>query len=236
MRTLSLDVRAEGVKQALRITNYNSERSAYRPRERSYSGTSTRQDTASTFGSVEAFEAISQDVPTTLTFSLRLAGIGISLINRKIVEVLYTTAKDTKLDYSDSPISRSVNFSCGTLQVDNQLHEAIYPVLVQPTPISKEASRVAALPTIQASMSWLKDQGTFFVLLICAAKLFSTTQRMVYFSSNTVQFFSKHLPLRRMKIFSLLYTILHRLRAFHGRLQKRQSELPEIVSSPRLLI
>ncbi|TFK77101.1 vacuolar protein sorting-associated protein 13 [Pluteus cervinus] len=165
IKTLSLDVRADGHRQTLRISNYNSERSVYRPRERSYSGTLTRQDTVNTLNSGEVFEAVSVDYPMIFTFNLKLAGIGLSLINRKMVEVVYVSVTDLKLDYFDNPLSQAINISFGTLQVDNQLHEAIYPVIVQPTPIPKDRSDVAALPTIQASVTWLKDQahGVFFV-------------------------------------------------------------------------
>lgn len=76
-----------------------------------------------------------------------------------MVEVVYVSMDALKFEYTDSPVAQAVNLSCGTLQVDNQLHDAIYPVVLQPTPIAKESTGVAALPTVQASVIWLKDQG-----------------------------------------------------------------------------
>jgi len=154
---VSLDVRADGHKQVLRITNYNPEYSLYKPRNRSNSGSIARQDTIAS--STEAFEAITEEVKPTLTFNVELAGIGISLVNRRMIEVVYVSMDTLKFEYMNSTVAQAVNLSCGTLQLDNQLHDAIFPVILQPTPIPKESNGVAALPTVQSSVIWLKDQG-----------------------------------------------------------------------------
>ncbi|KAI0068196.1 hypothetical protein BV25DRAFT_1793389 [Artomyces pyxidatus] len=160
---VSLDVRASGHKQILRITNYVMEQSLYRPKYRASSST-LRVDTIS--GSHEAlFEAVTEDLPPTFAFHLDFEGIGISLINRRVVEIIYLSSENLKFDYTSSAAAQAVNISCGVLQIDNQLHDALYPVVLQPTPISKEASDVAALPCIQGSVIWLNDQehGVLFV-------------------------------------------------------------------------
>lgn len=158
---MSLDVRADGPKQVLRITNYNAERSLYKPKHRS-SGISSRQDTISS--TAEAFEAITEEIVPTLAFNLEFAGIGMSLVNRKMVEVVYVSADALRFEYTNSNVAQAVNLSCGTLQIDNQLHDAIYPVVLQPTPIAKES---AALPTVQASVIWLNDQGNLSPYHLC---------------------------------------------------------------------
>jgi vacuolar protein sorting-associated protein 13A/C len=114
---------------------------------------------------VEAFEAVLEDVPPTMTFKLNLEGVGVSLINRKLAEVVYLTGLGLKFEYTMSPIAQAVNLSCGSLQVDNQLHDALFPVVLQPTPLSSSAREVAALPTVQASVIWLTDEahGVLFV-------------------------------------------------------------------------
>lgn len=154
---MSLDVRADGHRQILRITNYVAERSVYKPKRRDTIGLK-RSDTA--VSHAEAFEAVTEEVPPTFSFDIDFAGIGISLVNRKMVEVIYLTANELKFEYNNSPISQAVTISCGALEIDNQLHEALYPVVLQPTPIPREANGVAALPTVQASVIWLKDQGS----------------------------------------------------------------------------
>lgn len=76
-----------------------------------------------------------------------------------MLEVVYISANALKFEYSSSAVAQAVNLSCGSFQIDNQLHDAIYPVVLQPTPITKEASGIAASPTIQGSVIWLNDQG-----------------------------------------------------------------------------
>ncbi len=83
---LSLDVRADGNKQVLSITNYNADVSLYKPRQRSMSLTSARQDTISSSG--DGFEVVNATVQPTLTFSIEFSGIGISLVNRRLLEIV----------------------------------------------------------------------------------------------------------------------------------------------------
>lgn len=142
----------------LRIINYVAERSPYKPKRRDTTDLK-RSDTA--ISSAEAFEAVTEEVLPTFSFDVDFAGIGVSLVNRKMVEVIYITADALKFEYNDSPVAQAVTLSCGALEIDNQLHDAIYPVLLQPTPIVKGSNGVAALPTVQGSVIWLKDQGQF---------------------------------------------------------------------------
>jgi len=108
---------------------------------------------------LDSFEAVSEESKPLMTFTLDLAGIGVSLINRRLMEVIYATLDQLKFEYVDSSVAQAVTLSCGSLQVDNQLHDALFPVILQPTPLPKGAAEVGALPTIQASIIWLKDQG-----------------------------------------------------------------------------
>ena len=121
-------------------------------------------------------------------FTLDLEGIGLSLMNKKMLEVVYLSMNSLKFEYSSSPVAQAVNLSLGALQIDNQLHDAIYPVLLQPTPIPKDASAVAAQPTIQASAIWLNDQGELSATITKHERLTSVSQPTVYSSSSTVRF------------------------------------------------
>ena len=140
----------------LRITRYDPEISLYKPRRRQ-SGSLVRQETVS--GSQEAFEAVQDEVAPTLSFSLDLEGIGVSLINRRMIEVVYSSLNGLKFEYTNSPVAQSVNVVCANLQIDNQLHDALFPVVLQPMPIPRNVTSVASLPTVQGSLIWLKDQG-----------------------------------------------------------------------------
>lgn len=109
--------------------------------------------------SQEAFEAVTEEVAPTLAFKLDFEGIGMSLINRRLVEVVYLTVQQLKFEYTSSPVAQAVNLSVGSLQIDNQLHDGAFPVVLQPTPLSRELKNAAALPTVQGSVIWLNDQG-----------------------------------------------------------------------------
>ena len=153
-----MDVRADGYQQILRISNYHPDRSVYKPRAPN-SSLSARQDSISTSSSTDGFEAVIDTVAPTLTLAVELSGVGISLVNKKMAEVIYATVDALKLEYSTGEIAKTFNLFCGSLQIDNQLHDATYPVMLQPTPIAKGASGVADPPTVQASIIWLNEQG-----------------------------------------------------------------------------
>ncbi|EJD47755.1 vacuolar protein sorting-associated protein vps13 [Auricularia subglabra TFB-10046 SS5] len=158
---VSIDVRAEGKRQILTISPYRAETSLYKPR-RSAVGTLSRQDTLS---SVEGFEAVTQDALPTFIFKLDFDGLGVSLVNKRLVEVVYLTLQGIHIEYSMSSTSQGISFHCQTIQLDNQLQEALYPVVLQPTPLSRNNSPIGAPPTIQVSLIVLNDHdhGVTFV-------------------------------------------------------------------------
>lgn len=181
---VAIDVRASGNKQVLRISDYRPENSLYRPRTRGTSMSSSRVDTIS---STEGFEAITEEIKPSFSFNVDFSGIGLSLINRRIVEVVYLSIEKLKFEYSTSNVAQSVNVSLGSIQLDNQLHDAIFPVVLQPTPLTKEAGNAQALPTIQGSVIWLNDQGKVCSLASRTDAQYST-QNTVYCSSSIVRF------------------------------------------------
>jgi vacuolar protein sorting-associated protein 13A/C len=148
-RAVSLDIKADGSTQVLTISNYQEQYSMYKPVRRP----AGRQDTVL---SQEAFEAVEQQATPTLTVSLSLEGIGLSLINRSIIEVVYLSARGLKVEYINSDVSQSVDLSIGHLQIDNQLPEATFNVVFQPTPINRQG--VPKLPTVHASVIILNDR------------------------------------------------------------------------------
>ena len=159
--SLSFDVMAEGSTQVLVITPYVPETSLYKPKNR----IGGLRDSVS---SSQEFEAIQQEAPLIFSFGLDLAGLGISLVNRRLCEVVYCSVRELKVDLSVNDVAKTVDISCGLLQIDNQLHDAQFPVVLQPTPISRQSSSASAsLPTVQASFVVLNDNGSF-----CYASIF----------------------------------------------------------------
>jgi len=158
-RAVSLDVKAEGPGQTLTISNYFEERSVYKRRTRAASGTLQRQDT---FSSQEAFEAVTAKAIVGLVVKVDLEGLGLSLINKRMVELFYTSVDGIVLQYTDTDAAQICDLSLKRLQIDNQLHDCQFPIVLQPTLISQEAN---ALPSVQASLMVLKDNshGVTFV-------------------------------------------------------------------------
>jgi vacuolar protein sorting-associated protein 13A/C len=106
----------------------------------------------------DAFEAAEEADLTTSSIVFDLAGLGISLINSKLVEVIYLSLSGFKLDYSTTASSRSLAWTVESIQIDNQLTDAVYPIVLQPTPIAESVKRNGVPPCIQLSVMLLNDQ------------------------------------------------------------------------------
>lgn len=119
----------------------------------------SRQDTSGS--TQESFEAITEEEVPSLSFRSNLAGLGISLINHKMVEVVYVSLNGLDLEYTRTVTAQAITLSCSIVQVDNQLHDAIYPVALQPSPLPKDEGMTTPPPTVQASVIFLNDQGEF---------------------------------------------------------------------------
>ncbi|KZS92954.1 vacuolar protein sorting-associated protein 13 [Sistotremastrum niveocremeum HHB9708] len=159
-RIVSLDVRADGTTQVLELFNYQEEQSVYKLKRRNTA--SSRQD--SVMGS-EAFEAITEEVPPSLAVNLDFEGLGLSLINQRMAEVVYLSLNGLKFDYTNSDVAQTATLSVEVFQIDNQLHESTYPVVLQPTPVSSEVRKAGIPPSVQASIILLNDEehGVLFV-------------------------------------------------------------------------
>ncbi|KAG8963047.1 hypothetical protein FRC03_003482 [Tulasnella sp. 419] len=162
-KVVSLDVRADGATQILCISNYVEDMSLYKRRPRSTEGSLSRSNTLSS--QAETFEAVTEEITPSLSVNIDFEGIGISLVNKRMVEVVYFTLSKLKVEYTDSEVAQAVNLACGWVQIDNQLHEAIYPIVLQPMVVTGEGNGIDVLPAIQGSIIVLKDQshGVLFV-------------------------------------------------------------------------
>jgi vacuolar protein sorting-associated protein 13A/C len=120
--------------------------------------TLTRSDTMSWQN--DAFEAVTSDIPPSMVINLDFEGLGLSLVNRRLVEVVYVTLSKLQVEYTDSPVAQSIRVVCRWVQVDNQLQEAIYPIVLQPSIAAREDYDV--IPAVQMSALILKDQSVSF--------------------------------------------------------------------------
>lgn len=163
-----MDVRADGQAQILSISNYREEDSLYKLKRQDTGSLSRRSSIATTQGL--EFEAVEETVPLSLIFKLEMKGLGVSLMSKKLVEVVYLSLRDLNIEYTNSSLLQSVTVSCGMLQVDNQLHDAQFPVVLQPTPMPKDLQKVAALPAVQASVVLMNDNSELGLPTILTAQ------------------------------------------------------------------
>lgn len=108
--------------------------------------------------SAEAFEAIQQESPPSLIVSVILEHFGLSLMNKSVVEVVYFSTEMFKLEYITSDISQTINLSIGHIQLDNQLPEATFQVVLQPSPLPNRRTG-PPLPSVQGSVVLLNDSS-----------------------------------------------------------------------------
>jgi vacuolar protein sorting-associated protein 13A/C len=154
---LSIDVRAEGTTQAIRFFNYTESDSVFKLHRRNTESLSRQESIASSREGV--YEAVDIDVVTTFSFGISLEGIGISVVNKKMQELIYASFRGLTAKYSDSTTSVAYDFGIKWIQVDNQLFGGLYPILLYPSVIPKDGKELEVRPSFQGSVIVLKDEG-----------------------------------------------------------------------------
>ena len=159
-KILDLNIIADGPTQCLVLSNYRPSKSLYKQK----SGQSS-QTSVST-----GFEV--KDIESDVTFKaqLRLAGVGLSLVNKKMKELLYLTLREIELKYSDSKLYQTINSTIKWIQIDNQLYGGIFPILLYPSVVPKTGKEMEAHPIFHAMVTRVKDDS-YGVLYIKYATL-----------------------------------------------------------------
>jgi vacuolar protein sorting-associated protein 13A/C len=157
---VSIDVLAEGFSQVVRITNYDESLSLFKLQRRETSMSMSRSSSQTDNPDLD-FEVKDQKSPITLSLNLSLEGIGISLVNKSMVELLYATFRGIRLEYNDSATNQSAHFVIKWIQIDNQLFGAMYKILLYPSVIPKDAKELEVRPNLDIVVNLLKDQGRF---------------------------------------------------------------------------
>lgn len=80
------------------------------------------------------------------TLSVGFTSISLSLVDRTPRELLYLSAQALSLNITSSLHRTSVALTVRTLQVDNQLPSAVFPVLLQPSWTPDELANGATPP------------------------------------------------------------------------------------------
>ena len=163
-KIIDLNIAADGPTQTLVLSNYKPSKSLYKQRSQSAQ--------ASQGSLAGGFEVKEQQSDVTFKAQLRLAGIGLSLVNSSLKELLYFTLRDIELKYSDSKLYQTLNSTIKWVQIDNQLYGGIFPILLYPSVVPKTGKEMEAHPIFHAMITRVKDDSygvmyiKYFTLLL----------------------------------------------------------------------
>ena len=148
-KIIELNIAAEGPTQTLVLSNYKASRSMYKQKKGQASQTSV----------ASGFEAKEIESEVTFKAQIRLAGFGISLVNKNLKELLYTTFREIELKYSDSKLYQTLNATIKWIQIDNQLYGGIFPILLYPSVVPKTGKEMEAHPIFHSMVTRVKDDS-----------------------------------------------------------------------------
>jgi len=147
-KVIDLNVVAEGPTQTLILSNWRPKKSLYK---QSHSNQASSTKTS--------FEVKEQDSDVNLSAELRFAGIGLSLINKSLKELVYLTFRDIDLTYKDTKLYQMVSTEIKWIQIDNQLYGGIFPLIFYPSVVPKTGKEMAAHPIFKAAITHVKDDS-----------------------------------------------------------------------------
>ena len=163
-KIIDLNIAAEGPTQTLVLSNYKPSKSLYKQKSQSAQ--------ASQGSSTGGFEVKEQESEVTFKAQLRLAGVGLSLVNTSLKELLYFTLREIELKFGDSKLYQTLNSTIKWIQIDNQLYGGIFPILLYPSVVPKTGKEMEAHPIFHAMVTRVKDDSygvmyiKYFTLLL----------------------------------------------------------------------
>lgn len=95
----------------------------------------------------------------SLLVKVKLAGLGISLINKQMKELCYISVEGVKLKYRVSEVYDTFTCKLDWIQIDNQLDHCIYPILLYPSVIRRDEKELKERPTFSGSISRVRDDS-----------------------------------------------------------------------------
>ena len=145
---IDLNIAADGPTQTLILSNFKQSKSLYRVK----SGSATQSKES-------GFEVKEMDSDVTLAAQLRLAGVGISLVNRQLKELVYVTLRDIEIKYTESQLYQTVRSTIKWIQIDNQLYGGIFPIIFYPSVVPKTGKEMEAHPILHTAITRVKDES-----------------------------------------------------------------------------
>ncbi|KAL8833621.1 MAG: hypothetical protein Q9170_004169 [Blastenia crenularia] len=159
-KIIDVNIAADGPTQTLVLSNYKPSKSLYK-----------QKSSQNSQGSVAtSFEVKEPESEVNFKAQLRLAGIGMSLVNKNLKELLYFTLREIEFKYSDSRLYQTLNATIKWVQIDNQLYGGIFPILLYPSVVPKTGKEMEAHPIFHTMITRVKDDS-YGVLYIKYATL-----------------------------------------------------------------
>ncbi|KAK4542998.1 hypothetical protein LTR36_005996 [Oleoguttula mirabilis] len=147
-KIIDLNVVADGPTQTLLLSNYKQSKSLYK-----------QQSASASASTATGFEVKEQDTDVTMKAAIRFAGVGISLVNQQLRELVYVTFRDIELKYTDSPLYQTVALTVKWIQIDNQLYGGIFPLIFYPSVVPKTGREMEAHPIFRTTITRVKDDS-----------------------------------------------------------------------------
>ena len=151
MKVIDVNIVADGPTQTLMLSNYKQSKSLYRQK--------TGMTNTSTTSVNQGFEVKKIESEVNFKAELRLAGFGISIVNSKLKELLYTTFREIQVKYGDSKLYQTISTTVKWIQIDNQLYGGIFPILLYPSVVPKTGKEMEAHPIFHAAVTRVKDDS-----------------------------------------------------------------------------
>ncbi|KAL2841641.1 hypothetical protein BJX68DRAFT_245287 [Aspergillus pseudodeflectus] len=148
-KIIDINIAADGPTQTLVLSNFKASKSMYRQQRAQAS-----QSSVST-----GFEVKEFDSEVNFKAQLHLGGIGISLINQKMKELLYMTFRDIEVKLKESKAYQTLNTTIKWIQIDNQLYGGIFPMLLYPSVVPKTGKEMEAHPIFHTMITRVKDDS-----------------------------------------------------------------------------
>ncbi|KAL6231310.1 hypothetical protein BDW75DRAFT_48238 [Aspergillus navahoensis] len=159
-KIIDINIVADGPTQTLVLSNFKASKSIYRQQRSQTSQTSVNT----------GFEVKEFDSDVNFKAQLHLGGIGVSLINQKMKELLYMTFRDIEVKFKESKAYQTLNTTIKWIQIDNQLYGGIFPMLLYPSVVPKTGKEMEAHPIFHTMITRVKDDS-YGVLYIKYATL-----------------------------------------------------------------
>lgn len=148
-RIIDINIVADGPTQTLVLSNFKPSKSLYRQQK----GQSSQSSLSAGFEVKE----MSSDV--NFKAQLRLGGIGVSLINQNLKELLYLTFREIEIKFRESRVYQTLSTTIKWIQIDNQLYGGIFPILLYPSVVPKTGKEMEAHPIFHAMVTRVKDDS-----------------------------------------------------------------------------